>query len=72
MIDSNPRNQGADYAAVGLTSFRDPHQRGSEQEDVGSPVLMVLSCHPDTHYSCIRVRPVSIILGHDPQNSITI
>jgi hypothetical protein len=37
---------------------------------VGSPVLMVLSCHPDTHYSCIRVRPVSILLGRDPHNSI--
>jgi hypothetical protein len=22
---------------------------------VGAPVLMVLFCHPDTHYSCIRV-----------------
>ena len=29
------------------------------QWGVGSPVLMGLSCHPDTHYSCIRVRPVS-------------
>jgi hypothetical protein len=29
---------------------------------------MVLSCHPDTHYSCIRVRPVSIILGRDPHS----
>ena len=37
-----------------------------EEKGVGSPVLMVLSCHPDTHYSCIRVRPVSILLGRDP------
>lgn len=33
---------------------------------------MVLFCHPDTHYSCIRVRPVSILLDCDPHNSITI
>jgi hypothetical protein len=33
---------------------------------VGDPVLMVSSWHPDTHYSCIRVRPVSISLGRDP------
>jgi hypothetical protein len=33
---------------------------------------MVLFCHPDTHYSCIRVRPVSILLNCDPHNSITI
>lgn len=34
--------------------------------------LMVLFCHPDTHYSCIRVRPVSILLDCDPHNSTTI
>jgi hypothetical protein len=39
-------------------------------EGVGAPVLIVLFCHPDTHYLCIRVRPVSILLDCDPHNSI--
>lgn len=39
---------------------------------VGSPVSMLLPCQHDTHYSCMRVRPVSIILDRDPQNIIRI
>lgn len=45
---------------------------GNFSSVVGSPVLMVLSCHPDTHYSYIRVRPVSRSLDRDPHKSTTI
>ena len=29
---------------------------------------MVMFCHPDMHYSCIRVRPVYILLDYDPDD----
>jgi hypothetical protein len=45
---------------------------GLGSESVGAPVLMLLFCHPDTHYLCIRVGPISISLDCDPHKSTTI
>lgn len=39
---------------------------------VGLPALMVLSCQPDTHYSCIKARPVFIIMDRKSENFIEI
>jgi hypothetical protein len=39
---------------------------------VGAPVLMVLFCYSDTHYLCVRVRAVSILLDCDSHDSTII